>query len=52
MGWAKTFEDNYEDSFEKFENSRYYKQIQNDSNKTKTVLNTGQFFFYENNDKN
>lgn len=52
MGWSKTFEDNFEDSFEHFENSKYYEQIQNDRNKTEAVLVTGQILFYGNKKNN
>lgn len=52
MGWSKTFEDNYEDSFERFESSRYYEQIQNDTKKTEAVLITGQLLFYGNKSNN
>ncbi len=46
MGWSKTFEDNYEIFSERFENSSYCKQIQNETYKKEAVLITGQLNFY------
>lgn len=48
MGWSKTFEDNFEDSTERFESSDYYQELIKQNNQVKAVLITGQSFCYGN----
>ncbi|MBQ3432441.1 MAG: hypothetical protein IJG23_06635 [Clostridia bacterium] len=48
MGWSKTFEDNFEDSTERFESSDYYQDLMKQNIQVKAVLITGQSFRYGN----